>query len=85
MEFSDEAAIGNAVLLNDTVFRGRQIKVTPKRTNVPGFNRGKGKGKGVFARGKGKGYLAGAYYPVKGAVRGKGKALRGKGTYISPY
>ncbi len=73
------------MLLNDTVFRGRQIKVTAKRTNVPGFNRGKGKGKGIYARGKGKGAYLGAYYPMKGVIRGKGKAFRGKGAYIAPY
>ena len=38
MEFSDESAIQNACLLNDSLFRNRQLKVTPKRTNVPGFN-----------------------------------------------
>merc|ERR1740138_466270 len=43
MEFNDEAGVQNATLLNDSLFRGRQLKVVPKRTNLPGFNKGKGK------------------------------------------
>jgi polyadenylate-binding protein 2 len=62
VEFAEEESVQNAVLLNDTMFRGRQIKVSAKRTNIPGMNRkggkGKGKGKGAWwmgAKGKGKG------------------------------
>ena len=62
VEFADEDSVQNAVLLNDTMFRGRQIKVTAKRTNIPGMNRkggkGRGKGKGAWwmtSKGKGKG------------------------------
>ena len=46
VEFADEAAVGNAILLNDTMFRGRQIKVMAKRTNIPGLKRGRGRGRG---------------------------------------
>lgn len=67
VEFADEDSVSNAVLLNDTMFRARQIKVIPKRTNIPGMARGKGKGKG---RGKGMPYwMAG-----KGKGKGRGKA-----------
>lgn len=71
MEFAEEAAVKNAVLLNDSLFRGRQLKVIPKRTNLPGYAKGKGK-KGIpKGKGKGKkGYIA--YAPVWG--KGKGKA-----------
>jgi polyadenylate-binding protein 2 len=46
VEFADEAGVQNAILLNDTMFRGRQIKVTSKRTNLPGLKRGRGRGRG---------------------------------------
>jgi polyadenylate-binding protein 2 len=72
VEFAEEESVQNAVLLNDTMFRGRQIKVTAKRTNIPGMNRKGGKG-----RGKGKG----AWW-----MSGKGGKGKGKGrSYGSPY
>lgn len=46
IEFSEEDAVASAVLLSETVVHGRQIKVNPKRTNVPGFNRGGFRGRG---------------------------------------
>ena len=46
VEFADDAAVANAILLNDTMFRGRQIKVSQKRTNIPGLKRGRGRGRG---------------------------------------
>merc|ERR1712070_1370902 len=55
IEFADEQGVQNSLLLNGSLFRGRQLKVSQKRTNVPGFNKGKGKGKGK--KGKGKGYM----------------------------
>lgn len=41
IEFGSEDAVQNAVLLTDTFFKGRQIKVNPKRKNVPGYLRAK--------------------------------------------
>jgi polyadenylate-binding protein 2 len=46
IEFSEPASVTNSLLLNDSVLRGRNLKVVPKRTNVPGFNRGRGRGRG---------------------------------------
>eukprot|EP00192_Tetraselmis_astigmatica_P020587 CAMPEP_0117667364 /NCGR_PEP_ID=MMETSP0804-20121206/10920_1 /TAXON_ID=1074897 /ORGANISM="Tetraselmis astigmatica, Strain CCMP880" /LENGTH=212 /DNA_ID=CAMNT_0005475071 /DNA_START=116 /DNA_END=755 /DNA_ORIENTATION=- len=37
VEFLETDAVEAAVLLNDSELRGRQIKVSPKRTNVPGL------------------------------------------------
>ncbi|GMF20734.1 unnamed protein product [Phytophthora fragariaefolia] len=34
IEFASRDAVESALLLNDTMFRGRQLKVTPKRMNV---------------------------------------------------
>mmetsp|Transcript_22365 Transcript_22365/g.48823 ORF Transcript_22365/g.48823 Transcript_22365/m.48823 type:complete len:196 (+) Transcript_22365:68-655(+) len=84
MEFADEASIQNAVLLSDSLFRGRQLKVTPKRTNIPGFNMPKGKGKGK-GKGRGKGDVGkGMVYPWAGYPPYKGKFGKGK-SYFSPY
>mmetsp|Transcript_56822 Transcript_56822/g.122871 ORF Transcript_56822/g.122871 Transcript_56822/m.122871 type:complete len:199 (-) Transcript_56822:51-647(-) len=88
IEFADEQTVQNSLLLNGSLFRGRQLKVTQKRTNIPGFNvkgkgKAKGKGKGK-AKGKGKGgYMMWSdpydswgwdygYMPVKG-YKGYGK------------
>eukprot|EP00013_Stygamoeba_regulata_P022029 CAMPEP_0177660852 /NCGR_PEP_ID=MMETSP0447-20121125/18301_1 /TAXON_ID=0 /ORGANISM="Stygamoeba regulata, Strain BSH-02190019" /LENGTH=259 /DNA_ID=CAMNT_0019166025 /DNA_START=13 /DNA_END=793 /DNA_ORIENTATION=+ len=38
VEFADEESVSNALVLNETIFRGRPLKVSPKRTNVPGFS-----------------------------------------------
>ena len=49
-------SIENAVLLDDSLFKGRQLKVMPKRVNLPNFKGGgKGrKGKGGRFRGGGR-------------------------------
>jgi polyadenylate-binding protein 2 len=57
IEFVDQDAVKNAVILNESPFRGRPLKVTPKRTNIPGVSarggRG-GRGRGVYGyRGRG--------------------------------
>ncbi|BAM41513.1 predicted protein [Theileria orientalis strain Shintoku] len=46
VEFSSEDAVGNAVMLNDSLFKERIIKVIPKRKNIPGFNRRRPMGRG---------------------------------------
>merc|ERR1719456_2043051 len=43
IEFGDEQGVQNSLLLNDSLFRGRQLKVIQKRTNLPGMAKGKGK------------------------------------------
>lgn len=58
IEFAEPAAVADAISLNDTVLRGRNLKVSPKRTNIPGYNRGRGRGRGrggFRARGRGRG------------------------------
>ena len=44
IEFEEESSVANALLLNDTLLKGRQIKVVPKRTNTPGLSRGAARG-----------------------------------------
>jgi len=86
MEFKNPGDVQNACLLNDSLFRGRQLKVTAKRTNIPGYMYTKGKAKGAKGpppgkpvKGKGKapkGY-SGGYQPAWGK--------KGKGKSYSPY
>jgi polyadenylate-binding protein 2 len=55
IEFADSSHVENAMALNESLFRSRLIKVTPKRTNIPGFGfnkRARGRGRGMF-RGRG--------------------------------
>merc|ERR1712194_137699 len=77
IEFADEQSVQNSLLLNGSLFRGRQLKVVQKRTNVPGWTLAKGgKGKGKMMKGKGKGK------PMKG--KGKGK-FKGYEMMYDPY
>jgi len=48
IEFADKDSVDTALALDDSLFRGRQIKVSAKRTNRPGLsttNRGRGRGR----------------------------------------
>lgn len=60
VEFADPSVVQNALVLNESSFRGRLITVREKRTNVPGMNmtnrgRGRGRGRGRPFRGRGRG------------------------------
>jgi len=89
IEFEHEESVKSAVLLNDGLFRGRQLKVNAKRTNIPGYFPGYGKGGGKDWKGKGKakGKKGKAPYygtwgvPVSTYKKGGGKA---KG-WAAPY
>merc|ERR1711939_133764 len=48
IEFADSDSATNALVLNETLFKGRQLKVTPKRTNLPGMNKRGGRGRRRF-------------------------------------
>ncbi|KAK5661658.1 hypothetical protein OQA88_9758 [Cercophora sp. LCS_1] len=52
VEFTEPSLVAQALVLNESVFKGRNIKVVPKRTNIPGMSRGRadsiqGEGTGV--------------------------------------
>lgn len=65
LEFEDAEGAHQAVAaLDGSSFRGRELKVSLKRTNIPGVS---GRGRGM-ARGRGRGML-----------RGRGRGLRGRG------
>jgi polyadenylate-binding protein 2 len=66
IEFAEPSLVANALVLSGTMFRGRQLKVVPKRTNVPAFMRGGGRG---GQRGAPRGYYRG----FRGGFRGRGR------------
>lgn len=51
VEFQDHNAVENAVILNESMFKGRQLKIVPKRTNIPGIGRGGFRGRARYNRG----------------------------------
>lgn len=67
VEFAEPSLVAQALVLNESVFRGRNLKVTPKRTNLPGMNRGRGRG--GFRGGRGRGPFRG----YRGGYRGRGR------------
>ncbi|KAL1995020.1 hypothetical protein VTN49DRAFT_1207 [Thermomyces lanuginosus] len=75
VEFAEPSLVAQALVLNDSVFRGRNIKVVPKRTNIPGMSRGRGRGRGRGGYGRGG-------YPPRGGYRG---GYRGRGRGYAPY
>ncbi|CAB0010549.1 unnamed protein product [Nesidiocoris tenuis] len=82
IEFADKDSVQTAMALDESLFRGRQIKVNPKRTNRPGLsttNRGGFRGRGGrgarFPRG------AAAYYGYRPARRSRAY----RRLFYSPY
>ena len=84
IEFADKDSVETAKALDESLFRGRQIKVMPKRTNKPGMSsmnltlRGRGlRGRVAFgARGSGFGAHFGAH----------GRPMyRNRTAYFGPY
>ncbi len=70
IEFADKDSVANALLLNETTFKGRQLKVGSKRTNVPGMK--------VSRRAAVPAYRP--YFPPRGRFR-----RGGRGSYYHPY
>eukprot|EP00542_Grammatophora_oceanica_P020501 CAMPEP_0194040446 /NCGR_PEP_ID=MMETSP0009_2-20130614/12442_1 /TAXON_ID=210454 /ORGANISM="Grammatophora oceanica, Strain CCMP 410" /LENGTH=203 /DNA_ID=CAMNT_0038683587 /DNA_START=8 /DNA_END=619 /DNA_ORIENTATION=+ len=91
IEFSTEEAVENAVKLNGSKFKERELKVSPKRVNDPNFyfeqgggGRGRGRGRGP---GRGRGFRGGGR---RGGYRGGGRGgyrggYRGGGRGYHPY
>merc|ERR1711931_204767 len=88
VEFTDRDSVEVACQLSDSLFKGRQIKVTPKRTNIPGLSttnrfprsRGRGRGRGFY--GGGGGYHGGGYNP---RFRGRGSFRSRRAQWYTPY
>lgn len=83
VEFGDKDSVQTAMALDDSLFKGRQIKVVSKRTNQPGISstdrlpRGGGRG-GMYGAG---GFGAGGF--GRGGGRGGFGPMRGGG--YNPY
>eukprot|EP00076_Gallus_gallus_P036776 XP_025002314.1 polyadenylate-binding protein 2 isoform X2 [Gallus gallus] len=90
IEFSEKESVRTSMALDESLFRGRQIKVIPKRTNRPGisttdrgFPRARYRG-----RGGGGGYGATRARFYSGYSRPRGRAYRGRAratSWYSPY
>ncbi|KAI1107177.1 hypothetical protein F4804DRAFT_298869 [Jackrogersella minutella] len=87
VEFTEPSLVAQALVLNDSVLKGRNIKVTPKRTNIPGLSRGRGgRGRGGFGGPGRGGFFAGrgGFMPRGGFYRG-GYRGRARGAGFNPY
>ncbi|PIK43559.1 putative polyadenylate-binding protein 2-B-like isoform X2 [Apostichopus japonicus] len=74
VEFAEKDAVKMAETLTDSLFKGRQIKVVPKRTNRPGISstdrgRGRGRHRGGGGRGFYNQYNSGGFYRPRGQYR----------------
>jgi len=75
VQFRSAEAVANAILLNDSEFKGRQLIINEKRTNIPGYNRG---GYGS-TRGGNRGYRGRGF-------RGRSRGYRARGwSSWNPY
>ncbi|KAH8785519.1 hypothetical protein F5883DRAFT_87976 [Diaporthe sp. PMI_573] len=87
VEFTEPSLVAQALVLNESVFKGRNIKVVPKRTNVPGMSRGRG-GRGGFRGGRGgPGSYGGrgGFVPRGGYRGGYRGGFRGAPRGFAPY
>ncbi|XP_045502079.1 polyadenylate-binding protein 2 isoform X1 [Colias croceus] len=83
IEFGDKDSVQTAMAMDESLFRGRQIKVMPKRTNKPGLSSTNRPPRG--SRGRGRSYRG--YSPYFGGGRAamrRGRGMR-RGSYYSPY
>jgi len=82
IEFLEKDSVESALLLNESLFKGRQLKVTPKRVNIPGVTLRGGRGRG--RRG-----APPPFFRPPGGRRGFGRGYRGgyRGFYpgYNPY
>jgi len=79
VEFTEPSLVAHALLLNESVLRGRNLKVVPKRTNLPGMVGRGGRG----GRGRGRGAFGGRGFPPRGG--GYRGGYRGRGRGFTPY
>ena len=78
IEFAEPEHVTNATALHESLFRNRQLKVCPKRTNIPGFNAA------MSGRGRGRGSYRGGF--PRGGFRGAGpRGGRGRRGHFAPY
>jgi len=85
VQFRSAEAVANAVLIHDSEFKGRRLKITEKRTNIPGYGFGGYRGGYGRSRGyRGRGYRGRGGY--RGRYRGRYRGYRSRGwNSWSPY
>lgn len=92
VEFTEPHLVNEALVLDNSQFRNRNLKVVPKRTNLPGMTRGgrggRGGGRGGYG-GRGSPYGRGGFNsygapPRGGGYRGGYRGGRGGSAY-RPY
>ncbi|KAG8437585.1 hypothetical protein GDO86_008337 [Hymenochirus boettgeri] len=71
IEFAERDSVDAAVAMDESVFRGRTIKVLPKRTNMPGIS--------TTDRGGFRGRPRGNRGNFQGGQRPRGRPFRGRG------
>ncbi|XP_014887560.1 embryonic polyadenylate-binding protein 2-B-like, partial [Poecilia latipinna] len=83
IEFSDRDSVQSAIGLHETVFRGRVLKVLPKRTNMPGISTtDRGGHRGGHTRGRGRGYRPPRY---QNSSRGRFRYQSSRPQHQSPH
>jgi len=86
IEFGSKDFVETALAMNETLFRGRQIKVMSKRTNRPGISTTNRFPRGF--RGRGRGARGGGGTPCCHTFRGTRRPIRGyrgRANYYAPY
>ncbi|NXH22827.1 EPA2A protein, partial [Bucco capensis] len=91
IEFEERSSVKAAVELDESVFRGRVIKVLPKRTNMPGISttdrggyRGRFQPRGGLGHRGGGGAGGGGYYGGQ-HPRMRGRTYRGRARLVPWY
>ncbi|KAM9120947.1 polyadenylate-binding protein 2-like [Pangshura tecta] len=89
IEFSDKESVRTSMALDESLFRGRQIKVIPKRTNRPGISTTDRGFPRARYRGRGSGYTSSRARFYSGfSSRPRGRSYRGRAratSWYSPY
>ncbi|KAH6639691.1 hypothetical protein C7974DRAFT_389010 [Boeremia exigua] len=78
VEFTEPSLVNEALVLDNSQFRNRNLKVVPKRTNLPGMTRG---GRGGPRGGRGGFGGRGGPYGGRGGGYGGGRGGGGGGDY----
>lgn len=85
IEFGSKDFVETALAMNETLFRGRQIKVNPKRTNRPGMCTTNRFPRGAGIRGRGARIARACCYGGHRGTRRPARGYRGRANYYAPY
>ncbi|KAM4810657.1 polyadenylate-binding protein 2-B isoform 1-T1 [Rhinophrynus dorsalis] len=88
IEFSDKESVRTSMALDDSLFRGRQIKVVPKRTNRPGISTTDRGFPRARYRARASSYSSRSRFYSGFTARPRGRVYRGRArvtSWYSPY